>query len=114
MSTSLRYRPHIVHINKTPPTRRWSCRRRRRRLLDAEREERVSARGAQEGFAAAPAQDLLRGAVATRAVRNAAPGLFCCETSLESLAVEYLTAEVPDFLPRAPADVRLHRPQQEG
>ena len=86
--------------------------RRGRRLLDAAREERASESGVQEGLATAPG--LLQGTVATKAVRKSALGLSRRVTSLESLAVEYLAAEVPEFLLGAPADVRLHRPQQEG
>ena len=76
---------------------------RRRRLQDLAREERASESGVQEGFAAAPSP--LQGTVATKAVRKSALGLSCRTTHLELMVVEYLAAEVPESLPRAPADV---------
>ena len=52
-----------------------------------------------------PPQDLLQGTVATKAVRKSALGLSRRVSFLKSRAVEYLAAEVPYFLLRAPADV---------
>ena len=97
----LRSRPHIYppHVAAARPVHIPFI----RRLQDSAREERASASGAQEGLAAAPG--LLQGTVATKAVRKSALGLSRRASSLESLAVEYLAAEVPYFLLRAPADV---------
>ena len=71
------------------------------------RKGRKGARKAGCKKALRPPQELLQGAVATRAVGNSALGLSRRTTRLELMAVEFLAAEVLEFLPRAPADVAI-------